>query len=68
MPLAYELTEYQVQQTYPELLANSREVRSLKGCHNCRFNNWRLCTKVPPRDSASFYAANDCHDWQREMK
>ena len=57
MPLAYELTEYQVQQTYP-----------LKGCHNCRFNNWRLCTKVSPRDAASFYAANDCHDWQREMK
>lgn len=60
MPLADELT---VQQTYPQLLANSREVRSLKGCHNCRFNNWRLCTKVPPRDAASFYAAND---WQKK--
>lgn len=63
MPLADELT---AQQTYPQLLANSREVRSLKGCHNCRFNNWRLCTKVPPRDAASFYAANDCHDWQKK--
>lgn len=68
MPLTYELTEYQVQEVFPELLANSREVRSLKGCHNCRFNNWRLCTKVSLRDTANFYAANDCHDWQREIK
>jgi hypothetical protein len=61
-----QLTEYQVQESYPVLLANTHDVRSLKGCHNCRFNNWRLCTKVPPRDSAKFYAANDCHDWQNK--
>jgi hypothetical protein len=61
-----QLTEYQVQESYPVLLANTHDVRSLKGCHNCRFNNWRLCTKVPPRDSASFYTANDCHDWQNK--
>jgi hypothetical protein len=61
-----QLTEYQVQESYPVLLENTHDVRSLKGCHNCRFNNWRLCTKVPPRDSANFYAANDCHDWQNK--
>lgn len=61
-----QLTEHQVQESYPALLANTHDVRSLKGCHNCRFNNWRLCTKVPPRDSASFYTANDCHDWQNK--
>jgi hypothetical protein len=61
-----QLTEYQVQESYPVLLSNTHDVRSLKGCHNCRFNNWRLCTKVPPRDSASFYTANDCHDWQNK--
>lgn len=59
-----QLTEYQVQESYPVLLENTHDVRSLKGCHNCRFNNWRLCTKVPPRDNVNFYAANDCHDWQ----
>jgi hypothetical protein len=61
-----QLTEHQVQESYPALLANTHDVRSLKGCHNCRFNNWRLCTKVPPRDSASFYVPNDCHDWQNK--
>jgi len=61
-----QLTEYQIQESYPVLLVNTHDVRSLKGCHNCRFNNWRLCTKVPPRDSASFYTANDCHDWQNK--
>jgi hypothetical protein len=62
MPL--QLTEYQVHQTYPTLLAATHDVRSRKGCHNCRFNNWRLCTKVLPQNTASFYAANDCYDWQ----
>ena len=61
-----QLTEYQVQESYPVLLENTHDVRLLKGCHNCRFNNWRLCTKVPPRDSASFYVPNDCHDWQNK--
>jgi hypothetical protein len=63
MPL--QLTEYQVHQTYPTLLAATQDIRSRKGCHNCRFNNPKLCNYVAVQDSTIFHPMiNDCHDWQ----
>lgn len=64
MQLTQLMTEHQTEKTYKELLANTQDVCAYRGCHNCHFNHQKSCTKVPPRDDARFYEANDCHDWQ----
>jgi hypothetical protein len=61
-----QLTQYQTQEIYPALLANTHDVRSRKSCQNCRFNNPQLCTQVSSQDAVSFYMPNDCHDWQNK--
>lgn len=57
-------TEYQIQTQFAELLAATQDRRSRRSCENCRFNSRNLCTQVPSQETANFYAANDCHDWQ----